>query len=266
MTEEFDQTAADAEAERELTELNEMNALRGHISYLEEVLTAISSGGVDAVVMGTGDEERVYTLASADLPYRVLVESMGEGAVTVSEGGVVLYANAQLATFLGVPRDSMVGRDLVDYVEGSQHEALAALLVGPAEGGTRRSELSLVASTGSTVPFLVAATDLDIEDVRVRCLVLTDLTMQKEMEQQLAQRAADNERDHLVREVNDTIVQGLVTAEMALDLDDADYARSVIARTSLEARKWIGELAQGHQLLPGMAVRQRPASSSETPT
>jgi PAS domain S-box-containing protein len=257
MTENLDQAAGDGDAEHEL------NALRGHIAYLEEVLTAISSGGVDAVVMGSGDQERVYTLTSADLPYRVLVESMGEGAVTVSEGGVVLYANAQLATFLGVARDSMIGRDLVDYLDESQQQALDDLLVSPAEGGTRRSELSLIASTGSMIPFLVAATDLDLEDVRVRCLVLTDLTMQKEMEQQMAQRAADNERDHLVREVNDTIVQGLVTAEMALDLDDADYARSVIARTSLEARKWIGQLAQGHQLLPGMAVRRRPASSSE---
>ena len=86
------------------------------------------------------------------------------------------------------------------------------------------------------MPFLVAVTDLDIDDVHVRCLVLTDLTVQKAMEKQLAKRAADMERQHLVREVNDTIVQGLVTAEMALDLEEYDYARGVIAHTSEQAR------------------------------
>ena len=46
--------------------------------------------------------------------------------------------------------------------------------------------------------------------------------------------------------MNDTIVQGLVTAEMALDLDQHDYARAVIASTSEQARDWIGELAGDH--------------------
>ena len=47
------------------------------------------------------DQEQVYTLTSADRPYRVIVESMGEGAATVSERGVILFANPQLRT---VPR------------------------------------------------------------------------------------------------------------------------------------------------------------------
>ena len=46
---------------------------------------------------------------------------MGEGAATVSETGVILFANPQLASFLGVERDSMIGRDLADYVAKDQH-------------------------------------------------------------------------------------------------------------------------------------------------
>jgi hypothetical protein len=33
----------------------------------------------------------------------------------------------------------------------------------------------------------------------------------------------------------------------------------VIARTSERARTWIGQLAEGRQLRPGMAVRRMPA-------
>ncbi len=83
--------------------------------------------------------------------------------------------------------------------------------------------------------------------------------MQKLIEKQLAADAAQIERQRVAAEVNDTIVQGLVAAEMALDLDQVDYARSLIAGTSRQARNWIGELAGEHELEPGMAVRMSPA-------
>ena len=62
----------------------------------------------------------------------------------------------------------------------------------------------------------------------------------------------------MAREVNDTIVQGLVTAEMALDLERFSEARTAIARTSHQARRWIGELA-------GRRTRSTPAPLSGAP-
>ena len=244
----------DSSSELALTEL------RGQIAYLREALTAISSGGVDAVVMGEPDQEQVYTLTSADRPYRVIVERMGEGAATVSESGVILFANPQLAHFLGIDREIMVGRDIADYVDADQQPAMATLL-GTRITETRRAELLLATPAGVPVPVVVAATALDIEGVLVRCLVFTDLTMQKNLERQVAEEAAQAERQRVAREVNDTIVQGLVTAEMALDLERFADARRAIASTSLQARRWIGELAVDHQVQPGTAVRSTPARS-----
>lgn len=236
----------------------DLGELRRQISYLQETLTAISSGGVDAVVMGSPEQEQVYTLTSADRPYRVIVERMGEGAATVSELGVVLFANPQLAYFLGIDRDTMVGRDITDYIDAQQQDALDGLLETRAPD-TRRAELTLTTSTGTEVPVLVAATALDLDGVLVRCLVFTDLTMQKRVEQQVSEESAQAERQRVAREVNDTIVQGLVTAEMALDLNRVSDARKAIASTSAQARRWIGELAVDHQVQPGTAVRSAPA-------
>ncbi|MET0997070.1 MAG: PAS domain S-box protein [Marmoricola sp.] len=230
------------------------------IAYLQEALTAISNGGVDAVVLGSPENEQVYTLTNADRPYRVIVERMGEGAATVSERGVVLFANPRLAQFIGIERDGMVGRDITDYVEEDQRAALAGLLETEA-AETRRTELTIAATDGSRVPVLVASTALDLEGVVVRCLVFTDLTMQKQVERQLAEDAAQAERQRVAREVNDTMVQGLVTAEMALDLERYAEARKAIARTSAQARRWIGELAVDHQVQPGTAVRAAPAQA-----
>jgi signal transduction histidine kinase len=154
----------------------------------------------------------------------------------------------------------MIGRDITAYVGASQQGVLADLLDATATE-TRRSELTLEGRAGRTeVPVLVAATALDLEGVLVRCLVFTDLTMQKQAEQRVAEDSAQAERQRVAREVNDTIVQGLVTAEMALDLERFSEARKAIASTSLQARRWIGELAIDHQVQPGSAVRSAPAA------
>ena len=112
----------------------------------------------------------------------------------------------------------------------------------------------------------MAATALDLDGVLVRCLVFTDLTMQKQVEQQIAAESAQAERQRVAREVNDTIVQGLVTAEMALDLERFSEARKAIAGTSLHARRWIGELAVDHQVQPGTAVRSTPVGTGAAMT
>ncbi len=235
--------------------------LFAQIAYLQEALTAIRSGGVDAVVLGPPEGEQVYTLTNADRPYRVIVERMGEGAATVSERGIVLFANPRLAQFIGIERDTMIGRDITDYVGPEQQPALARLLTTQ-DAETRRTELTIATTDGSHVPVLVAATALDLEGVVVRCLVFTDLTMQKQVERQQAEEAAQAERQRVAREVNDTIVQGLVTAEMALDLERYGEARRAIAGTSAQARRWIGELAVDHQVQPGTAVRDAPAQAA----
>jgi PAS domain S-box-containing protein len=235
-----------------------MTELRGQIDYLQQALAAISGGGVDAVVMGEPEQEQVYTLTSADRPYRVIVERMGEGAATVSERGVILFANPQLAAFLGVDRDTMIGRDIVDYVSDIQRSALQALLETRSTD-ILRTEFTIATPGGAEVPVLVAVTALDMEGVLVRCLVFTDLTMNKRIEHQIARDAAQIERQRVAREVNDTIVQGLVTAEMALDFGLLDQARVAISSTSAQARRWIGELAVDHRVHPGTAVRSAPA-------
>ena len=247
---------------REVSESQQLLELRKQIADLHETLRAISRGGVDAVIVGPPGEEQVYALVSADRPYRVIVESMGEGAVTVSEGGVILFANNQLATFLGVERNSMIGRDIQDYVM-PEHVGELNQLLDSSTQETRRSELPLHDATGTPVPFLVAATDIDLEGVMVHCLVLSDLSMQQAEEQRLALETAVSERQRVAQEVNDTIVQGLVAAEMALDLGKDEFARELISRTSDHARSWIGTLAGDTELKPGMAVRRAAAHQGE---
>ena len=77
--------------------------LRARLAEAEEMLRAIRQGEVDALVVESTGGNQVYTLHSADEPYRDLVEQMQEGAVVLTGRGDILYSNARFAALVGEP-------------------------------------------------------------------------------------------------------------------------------------------------------------------
>jgi len=73
--------------------------LHARVQELEDTLTAIREGSVDALVISAPTGDQVFTLQGAEHPYRVLVETINEGAATLDAQGTVLYANARFAVF-----------------------------------------------------------------------------------------------------------------------------------------------------------------------
>ncbi|MFC7553763.1 PAS domain-containing protein [Pseudoroseomonas wenyumeiae] len=84
--------------------------LEARLQESEETLDAIRRGDIDALVVSGAQQHRVYTLESADRPYRVLIEQMQEAAVTLAPDGTVLYCNRRLAEMLGTAQERIVGR------------------------------------------------------------------------------------------------------------------------------------------------------------
>ena len=167
----------------------DVSQLRGQIEDLRAALDAIRSGGVDAVVMTGPEGERIYALTSADRPYRVIVEEMGEGAATVSPRGIVLYTNQRLADLLGCDRGDLLGRNITELASPADRTVLVGLL-HVEHGATLRAEIDLECADGSTVPVLAAVTGLDIEGIVVRCLVATDLSEHRRAEREIAEKNA----------------------------------------------------------------------------
>src|SRR6202035_1261068 len=71
----------------------ELAEVRAQLREVQQTLEAIRTGGVDSLIVGPPGQEQVYTLATADRSYRLIVEAMNEGAATVSPRGVILDAN-----------------------------------------------------------------------------------------------------------------------------------------------------------------------------
>ena len=120
----------------------------------EDTLRAIGAGEVDAFVISDEHGRHVFALATADRLYRMFVETMRDGAATVSATGLVLYANQHLADLLSCTREELVGSPLAGYVAGAIPTALQA---GGAGWGGATAELDLLGSDGIAVPVLVGA-------------------------------------------------------------------------------------------------------------
>ena len=163
----------------------EIEELRARLQEAEETLHAIQSGEVDALVISErAGRDRVYTLRSPDRPYRLIVEEMAQGAVTLTPDGLILYCNGGFARMLKLPIGEIVGSRLTSHVTRGSRDLLDALL-HQEEGA--QSEIELSTAVGMLVPVYVSLNTLPLEDGDpVLCLVVTDLTEQKRNERIVA--------------------------------------------------------------------------------
>ncbi len=80
--------------------------LQQRLKEAEDTLQAIREGGVDALIVETEEGDQVFTLKSADYPYRLIIDKMIQGAVIFDDAGIIFYANA---TFAGMVHHSHQG-------------------------------------------------------------------------------------------------------------------------------------------------------------
>src|ERR1700761_2534878 len=112
--------------------------LISRVREAEDTLEAIRTGEVDAVVIAGPQGQQVYTLENADRPYRVLVEQMQEGAVTLSEHGTILYCNERFAKLVACSPDSVIGQPLTRFFSDDEGETLSNMIetgAGPGVAG-----------------------------------------------------------------------------------------------------------------------------------
>src|SRR5437588_7770713 len=121
---------------------SEVAELRARLAEAEETLAAIRNGEVDAVVVSGAKGEQVFTLQSAEKPYRLLMEAMNEGALTVQPDGTILYCNARFGEMVKTPVEQVIGASLFLFIEVEQEQFLRQLLKELPQTGAK-TQLSL---------------------------------------------------------------------------------------------------------------------------
>src|SRR5215475_12785204 len=167
------------ETREQLRQRIEQLAMR--LEEAEGTLQAIRHGEVDALVVSGPAGPQVYTLHSADHPYRILVQEMQEGALTLTSTGLILYANLAFACMMRTSLESIVGTSIQRFVAPRELQSFQAFFERCARGNSR-GEMVLQAADGTLVPAFLACNSFRVDDFQSVCLVVTDLTEQKRQE------------------------------------------------------------------------------------
>jgi PAS domain S-box-containing protein len=149
--------------------------LRARLDEAEQTVEAIRTGSVDALVVNGPQGEQIYSLTSAEQVYRVIVEAMNEGALTMDLGGYILFCNRRFSEMMKAPTESIVGKRFTNFAAPPQQPAIRAL-VADAQAGPVRRRLVLQAGGRTSVPVQLSANLLVAANPPCICMVVSDLT------------------------------------------------------------------------------------------
>lgn len=93
----------------------ENEELHSRLVEIEEALAAIRNGEVDAILVSGNKGDQVYSVSSAETPYRTFIEKMSEGAVTLTKDGTIIYCNQRFAQIVQSPYEQVIGSSLKRY-------------------------------------------------------------------------------------------------------------------------------------------------------
>jgi formate hydrogenlyase transcriptional activator len=165
--------------------LDELQELKSRMMEAEETLRAIQGGEVDGLVVSTEEGDRVFTLSGADHPYRVMVETMNEGAVTLASDGMILYCNQRFADIIKESLEKAIGSSIYRYISSKELPLFEALFAQGLKGNSE-GEFALQAGGQNSVPVLVSVSPLQGTDIPgAVCAVMVDITERKKMEEAL---------------------------------------------------------------------------------
>lgn len=157
--------------EPRVTREGEVIALQAQLAELQDLVETIRHGGVDAVLVGRPGFEHVHALAGAQAPFKLIVEQMNQGALTVSPRQVILFANRRFGEMVGLPSSAVVGKPLATFLDTSSRAAVTELLaLSTGLGGA--ATVHLVGADGAT-PVSLTASCLDVDGLLVHCLIAT---------------------------------------------------------------------------------------------
>jgi signal transduction histidine kinase/ActR/RegA family two-component response regulator len=243
--------------------------LRVRLAEAENMLRAIRQGEIDALVVEGAAGNQVYTLHSADEPYRNLVEQMQEGAVVLTLGGDILYSNARFAALVGEPLETVVGSRVERFVNAADRDDFEILL----RSGSGRRRSSLIGShSGAFEVSLSLTTTVSPNGDRLN-LIVTDLRelFEANSNRERAERESRTKDEFLAMLAHElrSPLGAISNAVRVLELshaegDAATRAHEVLARQVGQITHLINDLLDAERVVSGkIRLNRRPLDMAE---
>ena len=228
----------------------ELAELRARLAVADETLRAIRSGEVDTVVVVGKQGQQVFTLQGAELAYRALIESMNEGALTLTTDETILYANQCFARMVKCPLEQVMGSSFRRFLSAEDRATLRALMKRADQAGSKIQVL-LKGGGGSPIPVQISLRPLAKNGVNraTTGMVVTDMTEARRNEEMLRAlthrvvQAQEAERGRVALELHDHITQllcAVVFSSQAL-VDKLSAHDEPAKKEAMKLRALLGE-------------------------
>jgi PAS domain S-box-containing protein len=223
----------------------ELEKLRFQLEEANETIEAIRTGQIDAIVVQGDNGHQLYTLKSADHTYRVFIEKMTEGAVTLNNQGYILYCNSRFASMVNTPLSYIIGMNFEQFI-ASEHLTPYKELFAKAWDEDSKGEVSL-ARGHEFMPVQVSLTALELDEGKALSVIVTDLTRQKKNEQQLRETNEQLAKMNEALEVSNNDLQQFASVA-SHDLQEP--LRKIMVFSNILKEKYANELSDdSHQCL-----------------
>jgi two-component system, OmpR family, phosphate regulon sensor histidine kinase PhoR len=175
----------------------EIEELKSQLEEAHDTIEAIRTGEVDAFVVKNGEGHRLYTLKSADHTYRIFIEKMTEGAVTINQDGIILYCNTSFAKMVNRPLTAVLGFNFNDIIP-EEYKQKVKQLIANAWNEEQKTEINLTGKNNTPLPVLLSLNSLEIDDGIALSIIVSNLSYQKQTQQQLKQKNKELEEAQMI--------------------------------------------------------------------
>jgi len=160
-----------------------------------------------------------------DFNYQVLFENVQDLVFALTEEGTILYANRHLCEFIGLSKEQLQGKPLLDFIFSPDHPWAAKNLEIALSGHARNFESRFIPLSGAAVYFSTNMSPIQ-QDGRVLGVVgiSRDINERIKLEQEIT----------ALKNFNESIIQSIQSGLITLDLD------GVITSYNLGAEEVLG--------------------------
>jgi len=145
----------------------------------EQLIEAIKTGEVDAFAINNERKSEIYTLQSGDYAYRILIEKFGEGALNVTEDGLIVYTNSAFCELVKTPYEQVIGTHLTEFIH-PDYLHLYSTFFKQSLSGNIKGDINLI-SGDKAIPVSLSFTSLQPKLATVG-IIVTDYTNRKNTE------------------------------------------------------------------------------------
>ncbi len=180
-------------------------------------------------------EKEKDDLRASEEMYHALVEGGNDG-ISIIQEGVLKYVNKKLAEIIGLPKEVIIERSVVDFISPEYREFAIETYRKRQKGEAvpSRYEIDLIGKDGGRIPVEVNASIINHKGEKVDMVIVRDIRERKQLQEELLRLS------NIVRIVEDSIILFDVSGrivyvnEATLKMYGTDDKADLIGKSSFE--------------------------------